>query len=69
PHTRTGTRPTPGAPFPWARVGTPALLRHAATAGWTPVEQWTVTDQTDQIPGAQRCFVSLRRRPVPHNRG
>ncbi|MFC9239174.1 class I SAM-dependent methyltransferase [Streptomyces decoyicus] len=68
PHPRTGTRHTPGAPFPWARVGAPALLRHATTAGWTPVEQWTVTDQADQIPGAERCFVSLRRRTVPHSR-
>ncbi|WP_327705496.1 class I SAM-dependent methyltransferase [Streptomyces decoyicus] len=64
-HPRTGTRHTPGDPFPWARVGTPALLRHAATAGWTPVEQWTVTDQADQIPGTERCFVSLRRRARP----
>ncbi|MFC9232943.1 methyltransferase domain-containing protein [Streptomyces decoyicus] len=69
PRTRTRTRHTPGDPFPWARVGTPALLRHAATAGWAPVEQWTVTDQADQIPGAERCFVSLRRRTAPHSRG
>ncbi|KOG48771.1 methyltransferase domain-containing protein [Streptomyces decoyicus] len=64
-HPRTGTQRAPGAPFPWARVGAPALLRHAATAGWTPVEQWTVTDQTDRIPGAERCFVSLRGRARP----
>ncbi|MFI9256644.1 methyltransferase domain-containing protein [Streptomyces sioyaensis] len=48
--------------FPWARVGTPALLRYAAQAGWAPAEQWTVTGQADQLPGAERCFVSLRRR-------
>lgn len=30
-----------GAPFPWARVGPAALLRHAATAGWTPAGHWT----------------------------
>ncbi|MCL7493460.1 class I SAM-dependent methyltransferase [Streptomyces sp. MCA2] len=64
-HLRPGTRRAPGDPFPWARVGAPALLRHAATAGWTPVDQWTVTDQADRIPGTERCFVSLRRRSGP----
>ncbi|MGI5260938.1 methyltransferase domain-containing protein [Streptomyces angustmyceticus] len=69
-----GYHPSPGAPcapgesFPWARVGAAALLRHAAAAGWTPVEEWTVTDQADQAPGAARCFVSLRRRGAPHSR-
>nr|WP_310717990.1 methyltransferase domain-containing protein [Streptomyces lydicus] len=60
---------TPGEPFPWARVGTPALLRHAAATGWTAVEQWSVAGPPDQSPGgAERCFVALRRRrtaPVP----
>lgn len=30
-----------GAPFPWARVGPAALVRHAAAAGWTPAGRWT----------------------------
>lgn len=42
-----------GPPFPWARVGAPALARHADGAGWRPVEGWSV---------AQRGFVALRRR-------
>ncbi|MFJ7147147.1 class I SAM-dependent methyltransferase [Streptomyces sp. NPDC100445] len=40
-----------GAPFPWARVGTPALLRHAR--GWQPAGRWTA---------GGRCFVALRSR-------
>ncbi|MFD5202212.1 class I SAM-dependent methyltransferase [Streptomyces sp. NPDC058375] len=39
-------------PFPWARIGTPALLRHARAGGWRTADQW----------GAEgRTFVSLRR--------
>ncbi|MEV6436750.1 class I SAM-dependent methyltransferase [Streptomyces anulatus] len=39
-------------PFPWARIGTPALLRHARAGGWRTAGQW----------GAEgRTFVSLRR--------
>ncbi|MFJ7087041.1 class I SAM-dependent methyltransferase [Streptomyces griseus] len=39
-------------PFLWARIGTPALLRHARTGGWRTADQW----------GAEgRTFVSLRR--------
>ncbi|WP_432111341.1 class I SAM-dependent methyltransferase [Streptomyces sp. YPW6] len=39
-------------PFPWARIGTPALLRHARACGWQTADQW----------GAEgRTFVSLRR--------
>lgn len=49
-------------PFPWARVGTPALLRYADAAGWTPVERWTATGRRSQSPSAARCFVALRRR-------
>ncbi|MFJ8673625.1 methyltransferase domain-containing protein [Streptomyces sp. NPDC093589] len=30
--------------FPWARVGTPALLRYAAPAGWLPVDRWTIAE-------------------------
>jgi SAM-dependent methyltransferase len=42
-----------GAPFPWARLGTPALLRYARRAGWRPVAQWSA---------GGRCFASLRTR-------
>nr|WP_063792462.1 methyltransferase domain-containing protein [Streptomyces atriruber] len=45
-------RGTPGEPFPWARLGSPALLRHARPLGWRRVDQWTAGD---------RCFVALRR--------
>ncbi|MFF7608600.1 methyltransferase domain-containing protein [Streptomyces parvulus] len=40
-----------GSPFPWARIGTRALLRHAAAGGWRTVAQWTSGD---------RPFVALR---------
>ncbi|AKJ15285.1 methyltransferase type 11 [Streptomyces incarnatus] len=42
-----------GAPFPWARLGTPALLRYARRAGWRPVAQWSA---------GGRCFAALRTR-------
>ncbi|MFD5817259.1 class I SAM-dependent methyltransferase [Streptomyces sp. NPDC127038] len=42
------------AAFPWARVGTPALLRHAARAGWRTDAQWSA---------GGRCFVALRNGP------
>ncbi|MCX5400797.1 class I SAM-dependent methyltransferase [Streptomyces sp. NBC_00102] len=45
--------PDPPEPFPWARLGTPALLRHAAPQGWLVADQW----ESDGRP-----FVSLRRR-------
>ncbi|WP_328336928.1 class I SAM-dependent methyltransferase [Streptomyces violaceus] len=38
-------------PFPWARLGTPALLRYAR--GWTRAGQWTADG---------RCFAALRAR-------
>ncbi|MFD4228315.1 class I SAM-dependent methyltransferase [Streptomyces sp. NPDC058545] len=38
--------------FPWARIGTPALLRHAQQNGWHPVDQWVADG---------RPFVALRR--------
>ncbi|WP_329392338.1 class I SAM-dependent methyltransferase [Streptomyces sp. NBC_01716] len=50
-----GRLPQPGAAgshFPWARLGTPALLRHARALGWLPVDQW----EADGRP-----FVALRR--------
>lgn len=68
PHTPGGAPRTPDDTFPWARVGTPALLRYAAAAGWTLVEQWTVTGRVDQLPADERCFVSLRRRAVSRSR-
>ncbi|XCM33858.1 class I SAM-dependent methyltransferase [Streptomyces parvus] len=44
-------REAAGEPFPWARIGTPALLRHAGAGGWRTADQW----------GAEgRTFVSLR---------
>ncbi|MEU7058043.1 methyltransferase domain-containing protein [Streptomyces sp. NPDC046197] len=42
-----------GSPFPWARLGTPALLRHAGRAGWRAVDQWSA---------GGRCFAALRSR-------
>ncbi|MFE0102500.1 class I SAM-dependent methyltransferase [Streptomyces sp. NPDC059009] len=45
--------PTPSTPFPWARLGTPALLRYARPLGWRPVDQWAAGD---------RRFVALRSR-------
>ncbi len=41
-----------GTAFPWARVGAPALRRHARAAGWTAVERWTALG---------RHFMALRR--------
>ncbi|MEU0440206.1 MULTISPECIES: methyltransferase domain-containing protein [unclassified Streptomyces] len=41
------------APFPWARLGTAALLRHARPLGWRAVDQWAA---------GGRCFVALRSR-------
>ncbi|WP_328718469.1 class I SAM-dependent methyltransferase [Streptomyces sp. NBC_00247] len=46
-------RPDPPEPFPWARLGTPALLRLARPQGWRVVDQWE---------SGGRPFVSLRRR-------
>ncbi|MEU0693489.1 methyltransferase domain-containing protein [Streptomyces niveus] len=54
-----GRRPPPAdgpratsSHFPWARLGTPALLRYGRALGWQPVDQWEV---------AGRPFVALRR--------
>ncbi|MFI9168100.1 class I SAM-dependent methyltransferase [Streptomyces lincolnensis] len=49
----TDARGAAGTPFPWARLGTPALLRHADRAGWRAVDQWAA---------GGRCFVALRSR-------
>ncbi|WP_308434848.1 methyltransferase domain-containing protein [Streptomyces fructofermentans] len=59
PGTPDGTEDHDGGPgaagpsFPWARLGTPALLRHAARAGWRPQGQWTA---------GGRAFATLRNR-------
>lgn len=42
-----------GTDFPWARLGTPALLRHARRAGWRPDGQWAA---------GTRSFLALRNR-------
>ncbi|MGG2461502.1 class I SAM-dependent methyltransferase [Streptomyces sp. RGM 3693] len=42
-----------GTPFPWARLGSRALLAYGGRAGWEAVEQWRVDE---------RRFVQLRRR-------
>lgn len=42
-----------GGAFPWARLGTPALLRRARGARWRAAGQW--------VAGG-RCFVALRSR-------
>ncbi|MGW3652043.1 class I SAM-dependent methyltransferase [Streptomyces sp. NPDC000878] len=44
---------TAGPPFPWARLGTSALLRLATRAGWRPERQWET---------GGRSFVALRNR-------
>ncbi|MGV9943219.1 class I SAM-dependent methyltransferase [Streptomyces sp. NPDC003401] len=49
----TGARAGSGGPFPWARLGTPALSRYADRAGWGAVDQWAA---------GGRCFVALRSR-------
>ncbi|MDT9695075.1 methyltransferase domain-containing protein [Streptomyces sp. P17] len=49
----TDARGAAGTPFPWARLGTPALLRLAERAGWRAVGQWTV---------GGRSFAALRSR-------
>ncbi|WP_037675219.1 bifunctional 2-polyprenyl-6-hydroxyphenol methylase/3-demethylubiquinol 3-O-methyltransferase UbiG [Streptomyces griseus] len=46
-------RPGAGSPFPWARLGTPALLRYASRSGWRPVDQWA---------SGGRRFAALRSR-------
>ncbi|WP_405966510.1 class I SAM-dependent methyltransferase [Streptomyces sp. NBC_00015] len=40
-----------GRAFPWARLGTPALLRYAHREGWRTAGQWTA---------GGRCFLALR---------
>ncbi|MFF7309333.1 methyltransferase domain-containing protein [Streptomyces sp. NPDC008137] len=49
----TGETDDCGSPFPWARLGTPALLRHAGPLGWHTVAQWSA---------GGRCFLALRNR-------
>ncbi|MFI6657948.1 class I SAM-dependent methyltransferase [Streptomyces sp. NPDC050523] len=47
----TDTRGAAGSPFPWARLGTRSLLRHARRSGWRTVDRWTT---------GGRSFVALR---------
>jgi SAM-dependent methyltransferase len=49
----TNAHGSAGPPFPWARLGTPALLRLATNAGWRPTGQWA---------SGGRSFVALRNR-------
>ncbi|MFC9128224.1 class I SAM-dependent methyltransferase [Streptomyces sp. NPDC057099] len=49
----TGDQGACGTPFPWARLGTPALLRYARPLGWHTVAQWSA---------GGRCFLALRNR-------
>ncbi|MFF0161302.1 class I SAM-dependent methyltransferase [Streptomyces sp. NPDC005263] len=49
----TDARGRTGRPFPWARLGTPALLRHADRGGWSATGQWAA---------GGRSFVALRNR-------
>nr|WP_245883550.1 methyltransferase domain-containing protein [Streptomyces hyaluromycini] len=46
-----------GRPFPWARLGTAALLNAADSAGWILTGRWTADG---------RPFVELRRRRANH---
>ncbi|MGA5875045.1 class I SAM-dependent methyltransferase [Streptomyces cellulosae] len=47
----TAPHTTPGAPFPWARLGTPALLHRARSDGWRVTDRWSTDTRT---------FVALR---------
>ncbi|WP_367321880.1 class I SAM-dependent methyltransferase [Streptomyces sp. HUAS ZL42] len=49
----TDARGGTSAPFPWARLGTRALLRHARRQGWRIPAQWSA---------GGRSFVALRSR-------
>ncbi|MDT7846365.1 methyltransferase domain-containing protein [Streptomyces justiciae] len=52
----TDAHTTTGAPFPWARLGTPALLRYAH--GWEQERQWSAGGRT---------FVALRTRTASNS--
>ncbi len=54
----TDARGATGSPFPWARLGTPALLRYAERAGWCADGQWAADG---------RSFVALRSRSRSRN--
>nr|WP_055474028.1 methyltransferase domain-containing protein [Streptomyces pathocidini] len=57
---RGGGSSEAGSVFPWARLGTPALLRYAGPLGWRPADQWVASE---------RPFVALRRsHEGSHNR-
>ncbi|MEV6195633.1 class I SAM-dependent methyltransferase [Streptomyces sp. NPDC051920] len=63
-----------GAPFPWARLGTPALLRYAR--GWEPAGQWSTggrrflalrsrTARTSAEPANRAAVISSQRARKP----
>ncbi|MFE1413301.1 class I SAM-dependent methyltransferase [Streptomyces sp. NPDC058746] len=45
-----------GTPFPWARAGRRALLRHAEASGWRTVRNWTLAGRNfaELVPGPPR---------------
>jgi len=47
----TAPHTTPGTPFPWARLSTPALLSRARADGWRVADRWSTDTRT---------FVALR---------
>ncbi|MFC5241423.1 class I SAM-dependent methyltransferase [Streptomyces atrovirens] len=47
----TDAHRTPGVPFPWARLGTTALLHHARSTDWRADDRWSTNGRT---------FVALR---------
>ena len=64
----TDARGATGNPFPWARLGTPALLRHAARTGWAPVDQWTAGGRSFVVPAQPQRRSSSRRAAEQHGR-
>ncbi|MET8600882.1 class I SAM-dependent methyltransferase [Streptomyces althioticus] len=50
----TDAHGSPGKLFPWARLGTRALLRHARACGWRPEDRWSTPTRT---------FATLRAAP------
>lgn len=44
-----------GEPFPWARAGARALTAHAARAGWTVTEHWTLRGRSFLALGPVRA--------------
>ncbi|MFF4325114.1 class I SAM-dependent methyltransferase [Streptomyces sp. NPDC001591] len=59
-------RGTLGTPFPWARTGSRALLRHAEAAGWRTTAGWTAAGRhfAELVPATPRG-ASAAPAPVP----